>query len=248
MQNYSCKLLADKLEITFDPAPLHSIGSILEGDVKRFICGSFLHNWEPPSWEESHKNLQKLYSIEKPNHFFSASPHEWLSLIETQSTKGFEYFLNAGSALQKKARVQDFLLAFGIATNVNNPEVKAEAPTSESKRIDLSIIWHDENNQKHGLAIEAKFQYKITRGQLPSYRKHLQKQIKNDDKIYLFVVSISKNSNLIRALSRNTSWKWISWQHLLIEYEKVRSTRHDDKEFLRFRRTLWDRSGTRKTH
>ncbi len=76
---------------------------------------------------------------------------------------------------------------------------------------------------------------------MPAYRNHLRKIA--EERRFLVVVAPQLTARTERSLQRNRDWHWTTWRDLLIAYERELPVDHDDAEYLRFRRTLWDQTG-----
>ena len=153
-------------------------------------------------------------------------------------------FLNDPEPVARIERVRALLKALGAARlgeGMTGVVVTAEAPTSGKRRIDVLIEWHDSSAQRHAAAIKAKLGHHVTSGQLPAYRKHLRKIAKDRG---LSIVAVPRlTGGTEGSLRRNHDRRWAIWRDLLTAYERTLPVDYDDAEYLRFRRTLWDRTG-----
>ena len=198
-----------------------------------------------PDWSSGFQAIENIFVLKRTPHLFRAAPSvTWATFTEPQLTKGFARFLNAPEPVARIERVRALLKALGapeLGGGMTQIMVTAEAPTSGNRRIDLLIEWRDSSEQLYAAAIEAKLGHHVTRGQLPAYRNHLRKIAK--DRWLLVVVAPRLTAQIDRSLQRNPDWRWTTWRDLLIAYERALPVDHDDTEYLRFRRTLWDQTG-----
>lgn len=118
--------------------------------------------------------------------------------------------------------------------------------------MDLLVEWQDSRGFDRAAVVEAKFGHDVTKDQLRTYRGHLLRVERRyrraehnggPEPELLFVVSTDRRKSDARALSKNKYWRWVSWRSLLLAYDRFLDPQHDDGDFRRFRRTLWDRAG-----
>lgn len=254
--------------LRFDPpvwkdghAALRFLASLRADALARVIADGKLPFEHLPSWDCTRPALDRVFGIDLHHHFLHAAPLEWLQevrLSEPQITRGFAHCLDVGGRAVRTGRIRALLRALGsdpgdADSGLREARVKPEAPANR-KRIDLLIEWTDASRRKRGAVIEAKFGAHVTPGQLPGYRRRLER-IESDyrrevsaneqERPLLFLVSPLRDAGITRALGRQRSqdWRWMSWRSLLLAYDRVLDPDHDDDAFRRFRRTLWDRAG-----
>ena len=254
--------------LRFDPpdwkdrhAALRYLASLLSDALTRVIADRKLPFEHLPNSDYTLPALNHVFGIDLHHHFLHAAPLEWLQeawLTEPQITRGFAHCLDAGDRTTRIGRIQALLRALGsnagdVDSGLREVRVRPEAPANR-KRIDLLIEWTDASRRKRGAVIEAKFGAHVTSGQLPGYRRRLER-IESDyrrevsaneqERPLLFLVSPLRDAGITRALRRQRSqdWRWMSWRSLLLAYDRVLDPDHDDDAFRRFRRTLWDRAG-----
>ena len=254
--------------LRFDPpawkdghAALCFLASLLSDALTRVIADGKLPFEHLPSWDCMRPALDRVFGIDLHHHFLHATPLEWLQearLSEPQITRGFAHCLDVGGRATRTGRIRALLRALGsdpgdADSGLREARVRPEAPANR-KRIDLLIEWTDASRRKRGAVIEAKFGAHVTPGQLPSYRRRLER-IESDyrrevsaneqERPLLFLVSPLRDAGITRALRRQRSqdWRWMSWRSLLLAYDRVLDPDHDDDAFRRFRRALWDRAG-----
>ena len=200
---------------------------------------------EAPDWSRGLPALKTIFALNRRLHLFRAAPSvTWAVFTEPQLTKGFARFLNAFDPVARTERVRALVKALGAAdpgNDIGGVVVTAEAPTSGNKRIDLLIEWRDSSGQRFAIAIEAKLGHHITTGQLSAYKNHLRRIPK--ERRRLVVVSPRRTRLTERSLRRNRDWRWMAWHDLLVAHERCLPDHHDEPEYLRFRRTLWDQTG-----
>ena len=234
------------------------LATLLSNALTRVIADRKLPFEPAPSWNHARPALDRVFGIGLAHHFLHAAPLEWLRPTEPQITKGFAHFLNADGRTTRTGRIRALLRALGSESGnadcgLRKASVRPEAPTNR-KRIDLLIEWTDALHRKRGAVIEAKFDHRVTPGQLPDYRTRL-KQIERvyrspdspdePERPLLFLVSPLHDAGVTRALrqQRSQDWRWMSWRSLLLAYDRSLNPDHDDDAFRQFRRTLWDRAG-----
>ena len=254
--------------LRFDPpvwkdghAALRFLASLLSDALTRVIADGKLPFEHLPSWDCTRPALDRVFGIDLHHHFLHAAPLEWLQearLSEPQITRGFAHCLDVGGRATRTGRIRALLRALGsdpgdADSGLREARVRPEAPANR-KRIDLLIEWTDASRRKRGAVIEAKFGAHVTPGQLPGYRRRLER-IESDyrrevsaneqERPLLFLVSPLRDAGITRSLRRQRSqdWRWMSWRSLLLAYDRVLDPDHDDDAFRRFRRTLWDRAG-----
>ena len=254
--------------LRFDPpvwkdghAALRFLASLRADALARVIADGKLPFEHLPSWDCTRPALDRVFGIDLHHHFLHAAPLEWLQearLSEPQITRGFAHCLDIDGRATRTGRIRALLRALGsdpgdADSGLREARVRPEAPANR-KRIDLLIEWTDASRRKRGAVIEAKFGAHVTPGQLPGYRRRLER-IENDyrrevsaneqERPLLFLVSPLRDAEITRALRRQRSqdWRWMSWRSLLLAYDRVLDPDHDDDAFRRFRRTLWDRAG-----
>ena len=198
-----------------------------------------------PDWSSGVEAIESVFSLKRQPHLFRTEPSvTWAKFTEPQLTKGFARFLNDPEPVARIERVRALLKALGAAEfgeGMSQVKVRAEAPTSENRFIDLLIKWRGTSEREYAAVIEAKLGHHVTSGQLPAYRNHLRKIAK--DRRLLVVVASRLTARTDKSLRRNREWRWMTWRNLLIAYERALPVKFDDAEYIRFRRTLWDQTG-----
>lgn len=254
--------------LRFDPpvwkdghAALRYLASLLSDALTRVIADGKLPFDRLPSWDSTRPALDRVFGIDLHHHFLHAAPLEWLQevrLTEPQITRGFAHCLDAGGRTTRTGRIRALLRALGsdpgdADSGLRAARVRPEAPAN-GRRIDLLIEWMDASRRKRGAVIEAKFGAHVTPGQLPGYRRRLERlesdyrrevSANEQERPLLFLVSPLRDAGITRSLRRQRSqdWRWMSWRSLLLAYDRALDPDHDDDAFRRFRRTLWDRAG-----
>ena len=167
---------------------------------------------------------------------------------EPQITKGLAKFLQpTNTSNTGKARLKSFLLALLKRGSVTNQQlikslesdkvcsliVSEEVQVKNGKRIDLLITWNPlaKNTFEYGVIIETKFGHQVTAGQLPIYRSHAQKIIKN--KALILLTLDGKPSR------NNREWQPMQWFTFMARWEK--SLDDKDIDFTAFRRFIWQK-------
>ena len=151
--------------------------------------------------EEYKRAISSIYCIDRADHFLKLAPYEWLSLIETQVTKGLAYFLNSGNESQNRSRVQTLVSAIGIPSKVENQSVEAEFRNNDNTRIDLIIKWED-GAMRNQITIEAKLNYELRKNQLRSYLKNTKKKKRKIRQLLFLCYFWGTNPNHYRTVKR----------------------------------------------
>ena len=204
---------------------------------------------EPPDWSLGSAALCCVFGLNYRHHLFRAEPIAWAKFTEPQFTGGFGYFLGVPERIKRLKRTRALLKALGAAElskDLSEVTVTAEALTSGKKRIDLLIEWRDTSGLPYAVAIEAKLGHRVTSGQLPAYRTHLDREKKvPPERRLLIVVSPRFSADTRDALQRQRTgeWRWVAWRDLLLAHERALSADYDDDAYRQFRRTLWDQTG-----
>ena len=181
-----------------------------------------------------------------PFHGLSAADKVFIpKLQEPQATQGLVDCLVAGPPSLQRQKLIIFLNALPIAPervaeferlslNKNfSCHVAAEVQTHNGKRIDILIDWQC-GDISGAVAIEAKFNHKVTAGQLPAYRQYCKRKFNTYDLI-LLTLDGSRST-------RNKDWKPVSWLSLLIRMEKQLSdAQYTNSVFASYRAMLWHR-------
>ena len=227
----------------------------LSGALLHAIRQKLLHVRHLPDWSKSLAAMTAVFGFDRRHHLFHADPVDWVRLTEPQATSAFVHFLHAEDRAVRKGRVRAFLRALG--SDGGQPDsvlrkVSAEAEAAAGpRRIDILLRWQDASNLRRGAIVEAKFGHQISGGQLSRYSERLggiERQYRKDsesrERPLLFVVSSRRRRHDDKALADNRYWRWMSWRSLLLGYDRALDPEHDDDEFRRFRRTLWDRAGS----
>ena len=198
-----------------------------------------------PAWSRGAPAVDNAFALGRRLHLFRAEPSvSWTTFTEPQFTRGFAHFLNDSRRAVRIQRIRAFLTALGaadLAGDITEASARAEAPTSERKRIDLLIEWRDSSQRRYAAAVEAKLGHHVTGGQLPAYRNHLRKVAK--ERRRLVVVAPRPTVRTDRSLRRNRDWRWLAWRDLLIAHERSLPDEYDEIAYTRFRRSLWNQTG-----
>ena len=238
---------------------LYRFSVLLSGAFFRAVQDRLLHVRRLPHWQQARQAMEGAFGFHHgSHHFFHAAPLGWVNrawLMEPQVTKVIAYFLQSEDPVTREGRIRALLTALGSRTEdvAGNARATAEASVAgKRQRIDLLVEWRDRRGFDRAAVIEAKFGHGVTKGQLKTYRRHLRRverryrQAKHDggpEPELLFVLSPSYRKSDARALARNKHWHWKSWRSLLLAWDRFLDPQHDDEDFRRFRRTLWDRVG-----
>lgn len=236
---------------------LRRFSVLLSGAFAHAIRGHHLRVRQLPDWRQARQAMEGVFGFHLAHHFFHAAPLGWVTriwLTEPQVTKAIAHLLHSEDPVTRGGRVQALLSALGSRMEgvPGKAGVTAEALVAgQQQRMDLLVEWQDRRGFDRAAVVEAKFGHGVTPGQLPAYRGHLLRierryrraeHCGGPEPEFLFVVSPDRRKSDDLALARNKQWRWKSWRSLLLAYDRFLDPQHDDEEFRRFRRTLWDRA------
>ncbi|MCD4719801.1 MAG: PD-(D/E)XK nuclease family protein [Desulfobacula sp.] len=239
-------------EIKWQDQDLSSIVNRININLKysaKMISKNFCNLGTDICTEHLSTSTQYVGEISNPNHGLALVNKLYIpKLNERQVTEGIALCLNDSDKICTFKRVltflkalpvsKDFIKAFEGMTNREKSTIKVESEvvTKKNKRIDILIHW-ESANKPYGIAIEAKFDHKVTKGQLPPYKKYCIDNF--EDRYKLILLTNQGDYNKI-----NKDWKPLSWLSLLIRLEKgLKKWNCDDSRFSCFRSMLWKKIG-----
>lgn len=181
-----------------------------------------------------------------PLHSFAAPRLDWgFQLTEPQATKTLAHFLNSGPAAMRGKRIQAFLKALKVPNAPNCAKTLGAARVmAEVDRIDLEIhLPLAEPQRFRPILIEAKFDHKLTRGQLSRYNR-TRKRDKTLDMAAAHRVLLGLTEDARKGLKgrQASQWNFVSWAELWLRFEKLRP-RENNSNLTIFLHTLWHRIG-----
>ncbi len=237
---------------------LRRFSVLYSGAFARNVQDRLLHVRQLPDWRQVRQAMEGTFGFHHGYHFFHAAPLGWVSqakLTEPQVTKAIAYFLQSEDPVTREGRIRALLSALGgrLEDGLVKARATDQAPVAGTRKsMDLFVEWQDIRGFDRAAVIEAKFGHGITKDQLKTYRCHLRRVERRyrraerdggSEPELLFVVSPRYRKSDARALAKYKNWRWKSWRSLLLAYDRFLDPQHDDEEFRRFRRTLWDRAG-----
>lgn len=225
------------------------------GDLQQYVFSSPLLRRIPTLPTYDSEAIRRLFNFGE-SHCFDVPPHAWAKFHEPQITAGLVHFLNAGSGDRQLSRALAFYDAACSCTgrsftpiaaaDVVDFDAIAEEPTAtkrekrgrkrvQSGKLDVLVHFELADGARCGVALEAKFDHSLSKGQLEKYLKHLEaKRRWNLDKSALILVARRPAS-----LGPKSGWLAVTWWQFLTRFERAIAD-HDDDEFKRFRRTIWE--------
>ena len=214
----------------------------------KFILNKYSTSWIEISTEDLKKDMEQyIGKFTKVNHGLSLLNKIFIpNLHERQVTEGLTQCLNSGDRINKYNKVLCFLKALRVSEDLVGKKnikiadqkncnllVESEVVTKDNKRIDILISWTS-SDKYYGVAIEAKFDHKVTAGQLPAYKKYCSKE-KGIDKPELILLTNEESQD-----SKHKDWRPLSWLSLLTRLEKFLDEEAcDDYIFTCFRAMVW---------
>ena len=216
-----------------------------------FILKKYSPSWTDILTENLKKNMEQyIGKFSNANHGLNLLDKIYIpNLHERQVTEGFAQCLGSGDKTKKYNKVLCFLKALRVSEDFLEKEeflkktawkncnlaVEAEVETKDNKRMDILISWTSPGKY-HGVVIEAKFDHKVTPGQLSAYKKYCSKE-KGIEKPELILLTNEGNQ-----YSKHKDWRPLSWLSLLTRLEKALDGQEcDDYIFTCFRAMAWNK-------
>ena len=221
--------------------------------IKRALTQKSLSEITPPQWERGRAAIREHFpGLTRTTHCFNAVPIKWARFTEPQITKGLAYFLKA-TPTTSAGRVNAFLRALQrpdpstrvLLSEGRQPTLHPEFPVGGGAgRIDLLVEWLDESDRRCLVALECKFDHRLTKYQLSKYATHMRRRVPDDGRRRLFLVSPRRRECDQAYLKKNPEWAHLSWISLVrrLEAEMQSSECYDDDEYRKFRRTIFEMS------
>ncbi len=194
------------------------------------------------------KAISNHFGLAGEHHSLHVEPLRWLWLGETQATKGLQHFLAQGDD-----RIRLFLRALAPTipwpSDLEELSVGAEIPSGRG-RIDL-LIHGKAHGRTWGAVIEAKFENGLKGNPLSEYMRHgaklkmaLMPDVAGKRTGALIVLGKKLSRPSRKKMSRNARWRFVHWREVLRRFDAGLTEPTVDEEFRRFRRTLWERTGS----
>ena len=201
---------------------------------------------ETTQWEANFLNLRRFFRLDDERQCFSEGRFEWTSFHEPQITRGLVHFLNAAPKSLRQARCVAFARAVSACCKPGYRKTFPQDPiharvVAEEKRVDILVELADADG-RFGVAIEAKFNHRVTKGQLESAVKHTQELSWNLDRSCFLVVGPDLDRLGCENLNDNKAWSRVTWWALLRNLERELPIEADCADFRRFRSTIWSQS------
>ena len=172
--------------------------------------------------------------------------HGWASFLEPQITRGFVHFLRDGDRERSQQRCRAFVRAAldccGRLTGLEEWNITRAEAIAEENRIDI-LVELECGAIRFGAVIEAKFEHRLTGGQLESARNHSIEERQWDvQKSAYVVIAPLRQDPKNPIMKRNGDWHSISWWSFLRNLEQRLERKCDCDDYRRFRRTVWTRA------
>jgi PD-(D/E)XK nuclease superfamily len=246
-------LLADKSrswplpELYESGVALTKYWSRISGEIEKALKNCVYSRIKTSTWSELSHALAGYFGYHtNKNHCFNVEPERAYTLLERQVTSGLAHHLQCPKLEHRKARVEAFLkTVFHFQpTSESAEDLCANTALAEDGRIDLLVKAKTKHGKIIGALIEAKFGHKLTRDQLPGYRKHAKRKHELDEAgCARLVLATQRTGSDEVILRKNKDWLWVSWDDFMRSFERNLGYRDcDDEAFRRFRRTIWHRA------
>lgn len=197
-------------------------------------------------WRVNSSHLRSFFRLDDERQCFSEGRFEWTSFHEPQITRGLVHFLNHSPTRLRKARCVAFANAVSTCCKLGYRKTFPHNPVharvvAEEERVDILVELSDADGP-FGVVIEAKFNHRLTEGQLESAVKHTQKLGWNLERSCFLVVGPDLDRLDCEILDDNKLWSSVTWWALLRNLERELPTEADCADFRRFRSTVWSQS------
>ena len=201
------------------------------------------------SWEKSYGWLRDFFGLDNERQCFSEAQMEWTSFHEPQITRGLVHFLDAAPTSARSERCIAFARAVSASCKAEHRQCFSKNPlnvrvVAEEQRIDILIELTDEQG-RFGVAVEAKFKHRLTKGQLESAVNHATRRGWDLDRSCFLVIGPHLARLDYEILNQNSKWSSVTWWGLLRYLESELSNYADSAEFRRFRSPIWSQSYVR---
>ena len=182
--------------------------------------------------------LESVFGGFAPDHAFLALSPDWgIKLTEPMATRGLAHLLGRGSGNLKARRIRAFLETLRIPDLPDDQSLEQAEVYSEVDRIDLEVRFKSASGEKRVVLIEAKFEHKLTPGQLKSYNNK-RKKFRRDYRIVGLTSAAGKNMK-----GKQTQlWRVLLWRDLWLRFERRRPYEADG-QLATFMAWLWQRIG-----
>jgi hypothetical protein len=191
--------------------------------------------------------ISNHFGLTGEHHSLHVEPLGWLRVGETQAMKGLKHFL-----ARDDARIRLFLrsLVPAIPWPSDLAAISVEAETRSGRgRIDL-LIYGESQGRVWGAVVEAKFEHGLKGNPLGQYARHgskLKMALTPDAEgrtgaLVVLGKTLSRPSR--KKMSRHPHWRFVHWREVLRRFDAGLTEATVDEDFRRFRRTLWERSGS----
>lgn len=201
----------------------------------------------PPEWNR--EALTRLFGLARASHCFHAAPHVWAGFHEPQITRGFAHFLNEGSSAQRLARAIALVKAALSCAGkdpalADNFDANTAYTAAEENRTDLLVELRGAG-RKIGASVEAKFNHRLTRRQLPKAMKYVRDErgwTLGGSALLVVTPGRANPRDAILRNYRNAEWRATDWASLILAIETFTDAQWDGEDYRRFRRTVWHRA------
>lgn len=178
--------------------------------------------------------LEEVFGEFHTDHAFCALRPDWgINLTEPMATRALAYLLGRGTGELRDQRIRAFLKALEIS-NIEKTQSFAQAKVyTEVDRIDLEVRFQDDEGQACVAIVEAKFNHRLTAGQLSSYYE-ARRQYRRECRIVGLMQSVGNG----RRGKQEQIWPVVLWRDLWLRFEKGRP-QETDGQLATFMAWLW---------
>ncbi|MCY4533016.1 MAG: hypothetical protein OXC84_11940 [Gammaproteobacteria bacterium] len=182
--------------------------------------------------------LESVFGGFAPDHAFLALSPDWgIKLTEPMATRGLAHLLGRGSGSLKAHRIRAFLETLRIPDLPDDQSLEQAEVCSEVDRIDLEVRFKSDSGKERVVLIEAKFEHKLTPGQLKCYNNK-RKKFRRDFRI----VGLTSAAGKGRWGKQTQLWRVVLWRDLWLRFERRRPYEVDG-QLAAFMAWLWQRIG-----
>lgn len=224
---------------------LHRYRALLRGVIARH-SQLLLARLERRSSRYDEVAIGTLFGTLDSSHPFRAPALDWgWRLTEPMVTRTLAHVLASGRPSVREARLRAFLKALGTPLCLDDYQLERAEVHAERNRIDLEILlpMRKEPSNRAAILVEAKFDHKVTPGQLRQYRtKILQRPGVTRERLDQVLLALRPRAKAGLYGSQVNTWRYRSWSDTWLSFMRNRPT-EDRPDFAIFLQSVWSRIG-----